>query len=189
MKLSELLLIGVLMLPLFACEDPDTSVETKADIQLFIPLSSTELKSLEVEGGYLFEGETTFCIANKDNSIYCPGNILHVTSGENATLTLPVFEGELSMLSFEWGFGTLGSDDFEMQSPVPLTLESMSGASAIVIDLDEVLLPLVNRMDSEPNTLLKIVITGNSNIRISSVAQMEIPLIVEHEVLTPRFTL
>ncbi len=189
MKLSRLLLIGVLVLPLFSCEDPDTSVETKAEIELFVPLSSTELKSVDVDGEYLFEGETTFCIANKDNSIYCPGNILHVTSGENAKLTLPVFDGELSMVSFEWGFGTLGADEFEMQSPVVLTSDNTSGASAIVIDLDEVLLPLINRMDSNPNTLLKIVVRGNSNIRISSVAQIKIPLIVEHEVLTPRFTL
>ncbi len=189
MKLKKLLWIGVLFLPLIACEDPDTTTQTKTKIQLLISLSPSELKSMQITDVYSFEGETVFCLANKDNSYRCPQNILHVTPDVDAKMIFPAFTGELYQLNLEWGYATLGDEEYQMQSPVVLLSESLSGGGDTEINLGEVLLPLIEKIDNNPNTLIKLVLYGNSESVISAVSKIEIPLLIEHEVLTPRFTL
>lgn len=189
MKLRKIFWMGLLLIPLFACEDPDTTMETKAELRFTIPLNSSELKSTEAES-YSFSGFVTFCLANKDNAQNCPDNILQVMPDKGSVLMLPYFDGEINTLNLEWGYGELGSDVFEMQNAIPLLSgENMSSIENATINLDGILNPIILQMDKNPNTYIKLVITGKANCCVSSEAKMVIPIIVEYEALSPRIML
>lgn len=189
MKLRNLFWTGVLLLTLFACSDPDISVETETRLKFTVPLISTELKNYDTSTEYFFSGYTKFCLANKDNAQDCPDNILHVTAGTGSQLILPVFAGEVNFLKIEWGYSDLGSDVYDMQDPILLSSGNLSGEQAIQINLDKALQPVINKINSNTSAYFKLIISGNTNHFISSAAQITIPIIVEYEALTPRFTL
>uniref|UniRef100_UPI003217AEB0 hypothetical protein n=1 Tax=uncultured Draconibacterium sp. TaxID=1573823 RepID=UPI003217AEB0 len=191
MKLRKLFWIGVVLLPLLACNDPDTTVETEANLQFIIPLSSIGLQTEAVNETYSFSGFATFCLANKDNAQNCPDNILRVTPGTGSVLTFSNLSGDISELKMEWGFDNAGdSGTYNMQGETDLMLpEQVPANGNLSISLDEVLSPLISQVDSNPNSYIKLMIKGNSNFQLTSIAQMKIPIIVKHEVSPIRFTL
>ncbi|MCY1721439.1 hypothetical protein OU798_13870 [Prolixibacteraceae bacterium Z1-6] len=190
MKLRKLFWMAIVLLPLLACNDPDTIAETETKLQFIIPLNSVQSQTKATAETYSFSGFTTFCLANKDNARNCPDNILRVMPGSGSVLTFLNVSGDISELKMEWGFASGGSGSYSMQGEIDLMLpEELPDNGSVSVNLDEVLAPLISQIDSNPKSYIKLLIKGNTDFEFTSIAQMEIPIIVEHEVLPVRFTL
>jgi hypothetical protein len=186
MKLRKLLWIGVFVLPLFACDDPDKTVENTSTLEFLIPIHSAEANANE---SHDFSGFATFSLTNKDNAQNSPSNILRVMQGNGSKLTLPAISGEIKSMQLVWGYAEIDSDNFEMQSSIELLSQGAAKSTQqMVISLDQALMPLIDKIDSNPNTYIKVMVTGNADSAISSMAKLEIPIVVEHEVLEVRFS-
>lgn len=187
MKHTNLFWIALLLLSLVACNEPDNTVETESMLELDIRVNSIVSENND---SYSFAGSTTFCLANKDNAQNFPNNILSVMLGKGATLILPHINGQFTSLQLDWGYGEIGSEVFDMQNSIELlsSVKSLSNHES-AIELDEVLSPVINQIDINPNSYIKIIVSGNANHAVSSIVKMEIPITVEHEVLEVRFTI
>ncbi|WP_340111210.1 hypothetical protein [Maribellus mangrovi] len=193
MKLRKLFWMGILLIPLLACEDVNESTETSAELDVPIPLEAVMIESAASPMDlYSFDGSAAFCLGNKDNVKDCPGMIMGVVPGSGAKLH---FDGigefeEIHSLALEWGYGKFGSTEFEMQPSVDLLKDGeVLTSSNITIDIDEVLVPVIQEMDSNPRIFVFIRLSGWSNFDVSFDARMKVPIVVESEELSPRFTL
>lgn len=190
MKIRKLIWIGVLLLPLLACDNSDEIVQTEATIELKLPLTSIELKSTQLKS-FVFSGYATFCLAKKDHVKNCPNNILKVMPGTGAILSIPLQDENQSISDLEitWGYALNGSDQYNMQQPIELMINEadiMNGS--LEFDLDHVLFPLINNMNLSPDNYYKIVINGKTEFKMNLTATLEVPIIVEHENTSIRFS-
>jgi hypothetical protein len=96
---------------------------------------------------------------------------------------------KINSLLLEWGYQKELAGDYEMQNPINLlsTGNKLKNGS-FDVNLDEVVLPLINGLSDYPGCSFIIQIKGNSNFKISTAANLKIPIIVETESFTPRYT-
>lgn len=188
MKLRKLFWIGLLLLPLLACNDPDRTIETNTKLQFIIPLHSNAASSSATER-YTFSGYATFCLANKENAQSCPDNILQVLPGSGSVLLIPNIDGDVNSLQLVWSYSEQNSDEFMAQGAVDLLPMMTKSEQNLQIDIDEVFVPIISKIDDDPHIYIKVMVLGDASFEINSIAEMEIPIIVEHEVLEVRFTL
>jgi hypothetical protein len=173
-----------------ACDNSDEIAQTEATIELKLPLTSNQLKSNQMES-YEFSGYATFCLAKKDNVQNCPNNILKVMPGTGAVLSIPVQaeNQSISDLVITWGYASKGSQHYNMQPPIELMKNEADLKNGLLdFNLDHVLLPLINNMNLSPDNYFKIVINGKTEFELNLTATMEVPIIVEHENLSIRFS-
>ena len=197
MKLRKLFWIGMVLIPLLACEDVEETLETATELNVPIPLEATlventfSTKSSPIDQ-FKFEGIASFCLANKDKVKNCPGNIIRIVPGNGAEL---IFDGlgeyqQISSLTLEWGYCPAGSIDFHLQEPVEiLPPGELINQAYFSLNLDEVLEPVIQKMNTNPKMFIMVKISGNSNFDISLDAQLKVPMIVQSEMTSPRFTL
>ncbi|MCE4563302.1 hypothetical protein INQ51_03170 [Maribellus sp. CM-23] len=197
MKILNLLWMGVLLMFTISCEKAETNLETDAELLVEVPLDAWQMdegvvaKSTAVEA-YMFRGNTSFCLANKDNLVNCPGAVLGVAPGSGSQLIFNGLEGanEIQSLTIVWGYAAVGSLDIHMQEPVELLGEGQSlTAAEFSLDLDDFLQPVIQKMDSNPRNLIFISVYGYSNFEITVHADLKVPVVVESDLSSPRFTL
>ncbi|WP_233376444.1 hypothetical protein [Maribellus sp. CM-23] len=189
--------MGVLLMFTISCEKAETNLETDAELLVEVPLDAWQMdegvvaKSTAVEA-YMFRGNTSFCLANKDNLVNCPGAVLGVAPGSGSQLIFNGLEGanEIQSLTIVWGYAAVGSLDIHMQEPVELLGEGQSlTAAEFSLDLDDFLQPVIQKMDSNPRNLIFISVYGYSNFEITVHADLKVPVVVESDLSSPRFTL
>lgn len=198
MKNLSLLCLSVLFIFLISCEKDDTNQETNAELLVEVPMNAWQVedafvsKSTTTSTMFMFRGNTSFCLANKDNLNNCPGTVLGVAPGNGSQLIFNGLEGanEIQSLTVVWGYMSAGSIDVHMQDPVELLAEGQSlTANEFSLSLDEFLQPVIQKMDTNPRTLIFISVYGYSNFEVSVHADLKVPVVVESDVASPRFTL
>ena len=198
MKFKTLFWIGLSVILLFSCEErTDTSIiEIESQLISDIPIRSVISENSQLKSNsalnYSFTGSCIFCLKHNDDLKNCQNNILCVKPGSGAVLSFNgIMEGdEIYSLLLEWGYQNKLGDDYEMQEPIVL----LSAGNTLKngqfdVNLDEVVFPLINGLSYYPGCSFMVKIMGNSNFEITSVANLKIPIIVETESFTPRFTL
>ncbi len=197
MKIRKLFWIGMLLIPLLACEDVQDTLQTNAELNVVIPLEATLVENTFITKSspvdqFAFDGIATFCLANKDKLHNCPGTVLGVVPGQGAELR---FEGigedqQIHSLKLEWGYCAAGTFDFQLQPPVQLLPPGeVLNEGRLSLELDEVLAPVIQKMDSNPKMYIMVKVSGTSNFNIAIDAQLKVPVIVQSELSSPRFTL
>jgi len=197
MKLRKIYWIGMLLIPLLACEDVEETLVTETELDVAISLDATMVentfatKSSPIDQ-FTFEGISTFCLAKSDNVKKCPGNVTGVIPGQGAKLRFQEIDEyqQISSLMLEWGYSPAGTFDFQLQSPVQLLPPGeILNEGQISINIDDVLSPVIQKLDSNPGMYILIKISGTSNFDINFDAELNIPVVVETELASPRFTL
>ncbi len=189
MKIRKKIWIVLLLLPFLACNDPDKTIETNTTLQFTIPLHSNILGNTSSTESYSFTGYATVSLVNKNNVQILPGNILQVTPGNGSVLIIPNLASDLNSLQLVWGYGELNDDVFNAQSSVDLSSMLNMENQELQIDIDEVFVPIISQIDSDPNTFIKVMLIGNAGFQVNSVATLEIPVTIKYEVMEVRFTL
>lgn len=198
MKIYTLLLVGILLITLFSCQERNdtTYIETKTDLKIDIPIvtgSSSESKSnLNITKVYYsFSGTGSYSassFASLDEDVY---NIQSIRPENGSELS---FSGinesdEIYTLELEWGYKTSGSEDYAMQAPINLLSFKYAIENGIfTLNMDDVLAQMLNE-EINQNYAFKLIITGSSSFNINTVAKLEIPVTVESEALTTHFEL
>ncbi len=170
--------------------------ETKTEIDVPISLDATMVENTFATKSpidqFSFDGISTFCLAKSDKVKKCPGNVSGVIPGQGAELRFEEM-GEyhqISSLMLEWGYCPAGNFDFQLQSAVQLLPPGeILNQGQFSINLDEVLAPIIQKLDSNPGMYILIKISGTSNFDINFDAKLKIPVVVETELTSPRFTL
>ncbi len=189
MKIRKLIWIGVFILPVFACNKTDDVLQTEATIELIVPLTSNEI-DINLKSVYMFSGRANFCLGKKDNVKNCPVNVLGVKQGTGAILniTLPDKTANVSNLVLRWGYSSTEPNQFKMQETIELNInESSLAEGSLSLNLDKVLTPLISNMDVSPNNYFTIEVSGNTESKLTSIATIKVPIIIEHENLSIRF--
>jgi hypothetical protein len=190
--------IGILIIPLFSCQEKtDTSlVEIKTTVNIEIPItaesfddSKSVLNTSEID--YSFAGANSYSVSSLAES---ENGILKIKKVQPESGTVLSFSGvkegnEISSLQLEWGYKSSISDDYIMKEPINLlSLENTLKDEILEVKLDEVIVHLMNSIDNQ-NSSIKIKITGKSNFDFNCVAKLVIPVTVESETFTTRFAL
>lgn len=196
MKLRKLFWIGILLIPVFACNDVNEQAETNAELNVPIALEAVLVENTYSPESpfdlYTFNGLSTFCLANKDNVKNCPGMVVGVTPGVGAKLH---FDGistnqQIHSLTLEWGYATKGSFEFEMQPPVELLSDGeLLTSDKLTVDIDQVMATVIEKMDENPRFFILVRLSGYSNFDVSFDAVMKVPVVVKSEEISAGFTL
>lgn len=198
MKTLHLLCVSLLLTFLISCEEAETNFETNAELLVEVPLDAWHQegalvsKSNAASSMFMFRGSTSFCLASKDHLKNCPGTVLGVAPGSGSQLIFNGLEDgdEIQTLTIVWGYTPVGSLDFQMQNPVDLLVEGQSlTANEFNVNLDAFLQPIIQKMDANPRTLIFVSVYGYSNFEISVHADLKVPVVVESDIASPRFTL
>ncbi|WP_167615614.1 hypothetical protein [Maribellus sediminis] len=196
MKLRKILWIGILLMPIFACDEVNDQAETSAELNVPITLEAVMVENTFSTTSpfdlYSFNGLNTFCLANKDNVKNCPGLVVGVTPGVGAKLH---FDGigdnqHIQSLQLEWGYGTAGKYEFEMQPPIQLLSDGeLLTPDKLTVDIDQVMAALIQKMDENPRFFIVVKLSGYSNFDVSFDAVMKVPVVVKSEDISAGFTL
>lgn len=197
MKLRKLFWIGMLLIPLWACEDVEETMQTDAELNVTIPLEAKLVENTFATKSspadkFTFDGIATFCLANKDKLHDCPGTVLGVVPGQGAELRFDGIDAsqQINSLVLEWGYCAAGTFEFHLQPPVQLLPPGeVLNEARFTLELDEVLAPVIQKMDSNPKMYILVKVSGDSNFNITLDAQLKVPVVVESELSSPRFTL
>ena len=192
MKLKNLILLGVLLLPLFACNDANTEFVTKTKLIVDIPTKSYLINSSESPKTYHFDGIGIFCLGYSDNLKKCPGDVVQINPGVGSTLSFEALQNSetIEELQLVISYKTQGDENYRQIHSADLLKDSNflnSGTHSLV--MDDLLAPLINQLNENPRYLISIEIKGLANFNLASNAQFSIPLIIESEYNSPRFTL
>ena len=197
MKFKTLLWVGLCVILLFSCEEiPNTTiVEIESQLVSDIPIKSVISENPQLISNstinYSFTGTCTFCLKHNDDLKNCQNNIVCVKLGNGAILSFTgIMEGdEINSLLLEWGYQNELVGDYEMQDPIDLlSTGNILKNGSFEVNLDEVVFPLINSLSDYPGCSFRINILGNSNFKISTSAKLKIPIVVETESFTPRFS-
>ncbi|WP_319500941.1 hypothetical protein [uncultured Draconibacterium sp.] len=192
MKLKNLILLGVLLLPLFACDDANTDYKTETKLIVDIPTKSYLANPSESLETYHFDGTGIFCLGYSDELKKCPGDIVQINPGVGSTISFETLQNDetIKELQLVISYKTQGDDDYQQIHSVDLLQAgNLLSSDTHTLELDDVLAPLINRLNENPRYLISIEIKGLANFNLSSNAQFAIPLIIESEYNSPRFTL
>lgn len=192
MKLKNLFLLGVLLLPLLACNDANTYYTTETKLIVDISTKSYLADLSESSKTYHFNGIGIFCLSYGDNLKESPGDIVQINPGIGSTISFEALQNNetIQELQLVISYKTQGDDDYQQIHAVNLLQGSnfLRGDTRSLV-LDDILTPLINRLNENPRYLISIEINGLANFKLSSDAQFAIPLIIESKYNSPRFTL
>lgn len=199
MKPEKLFLALLFLLLLFSCEKSDeiNPMEITTDVMVDIAVSSELwesplLKSYGGEIGYSFTGTGVFCLASNKDLGKTACEIQVVKPGTGCTLKIPDVTGETKIhcLLLRWDSKPKDSGEFDMQKEIDITslLHDPENGS-FEIDLTSTIIPLVNCFNTNPECMYRIDIVGSSNSNISTTVKLKIPLVVETNVYSTRFSL
>lgn len=199
MKTKKLFLALLFLLPLFSCEKSDeiNTMEITTDIVVDIAVNSEISESLLLKsyGGdieYSFSGTGTFCLASNKDIGKTACEIQSVKPGTGCTLNFSGVTNETRIFSLllKWDSKPKDSEEFEMQKEIDITsLVGNPVNGSFEIDLSNTIIPLVNCFDTNPECMYRIDVIGTSDTNISTMAKLKIPLIVETNVYSTRFSL
>lgn len=192
MKLKNLILFGVLLLPLFACDDANTDYTTETKLIVDIPTKSYLANLSESAETYHFDGIGIFCLSYSNELKKCPGNVVQIIPGVGSTISFEALQNNetIEELQLIISYKIQGDDNYQQIHSVDLLQAGkLLNSDTNTLELDDVLAPLINRLNENPRYLISIEIKGLANFNLSSNAQFEIPLIIESEYNSPRFTL
>lgn len=199
MKPGKLFLALLFLLPLFSCDKSDeiSTLEITTDIVVDIAVNSELwdsplLKSNDYEAGYYFSGTGIFCLASNKDLGKSACEIQSVKPGTGCTLNISeiIDETKIFCLLLRWDSKPKDSEEFDMQKEIDITSlvkEPVNGS--IEIDLANTIIPLVNCFDTNPECMYRIDVAGSSNTNITTTAKLRIPLVVETNVYSTRFSL
>lgn len=192
MKLKNLFLIGVLSLALFSCNEADTDYLTEANLVIDIPTNAHLANLNQTTEVYQFDGIGVFCLGYNEELKNCPGEIVQVIPGEGALLSFTTIQNNETIESLQLliSYKMQGDELFQQIHSVDLLQEgSFVNSNSPTLILDDVLAPLINRLNENPRYFISIEISGTANFNFSSNAQFTVPLMIESEYSSPRFTL
>lgn len=198
MKLNIYLLAGMLILLFYSCEKSKTAiVETEANLKIDIVVTTEFIDNAKSgvsvsEAEYPFSGENTYSISKITKTETGLYDIQKIKPHHEPKLIIHGIANDVEVHSMllEWGYKYSGDADFSMQEPIDLlSFENETDNEVYQIKLEETLIQLINTIDGNSNTILKIKIGGESDFSINSDAYLEIPVIVEASTVNPRFEL
>ena len=195
MKTITYFLIALVLVVFSSCnEKSDTSyykVETKLDAVIPIfPSNSTVFKS---ESGQLdklipFSGTNDYEMSD----LVDPSNHIHrIEPLDGSVLIIPdvneVFE--ISSLELNWGYKSETELNYTMMKSIDLTSLNYSLVNGSAqFDLDEITEQIIAEIN-DPGMILRFSISGECNNRVSGLAKLQIPVIIESEIHDFRFEL
>ena len=198
MKNNILILTGIFLIPLLSCQDKSEKslVETETNVIIDIPIiaesvndEKSGLRILPID--YSFSGENTYSVAGITES---QKGILKIQKVKPVSGTVLSISGikeanEIYSLRLEWGYQSSAGNDYNMFDAIDLlSIKTTLKDETLSVNLDEAIIQLINSINSRESSII-VKITGNSNFKISSIAKLEIPVIVISETITPRFEL
>ncbi len=192
MKLKKLFWIGVLLFPLLACEDADTSYLTEAKLVVDIPTTAYLTDFNESSNIYQFNGIGGFCLGYSDDFKNCPGDIVQIISGTGSSVSFDALKGnetieELQLAIF---YKTQAGDNYQQLQSIDLLQEgSFLNHETNSVDIDDILSPLIARLNENPRYFISIQLQGVANFNLLSSTKFSLPLVIESEFSSPRFTL
>lgn len=198
MKLSTYLLAGMLFFLFNSCEKNKTViVETEANLKIDIVVTTEFMENAKSENSvseaeYPFSGENTYSVSKITKTEFGLYDIQKIKPYHEPSLTIHGLADDVAVhsLFLVWGYKSLGDSDFIMQEPIDLlSFENENDNEIYKVKLEEALILLINTIDDNSNTVLKIKISGESDFNIRSDAFLEIPVIVEASTVSPRFEL
>jgi len=197
MKNNILLVTGIFLIPLLSCQDNSerSLVETETNVIIDIPIiaeSNDEKSGLNTfEIDYTFSGENSYSVSNIADSEKGILKIQKVKPANGTVLSIPGIKKdyEIYSLRLEWGYKSSADNDFIMFDSIDLlSVENTLKDGIFSVNLDEAIIQLINSINSQESSIM-VKITGNSNFNLSSIAKLEIPVIVVSETITPHFAL
>jgi hypothetical protein len=196
MKTSKHILAGLILIAFISCENKDESsvVERKTNLVINIPIVTADIKSglNSLGNDYSFSGAGTFSPKNIDKTENENSNFQKIEPQDGSVLSIPgVNTGdEILILTMEWGYKSLADDNYNLQDPVDLlSFEYTIKNNVLVVDMDEALVHLIHKIANDNESSIQIMITGKSSFDMNCIANLEIPVIVESQQITPRFEL
>lgn len=193
MKLKNLFWIGVILLSALACEDPETTYYTETELALDIPLTAhVNTLSQSVTEQYNFNGIVIFCLGYSDALKSCPGNVVQITPGSGSLLSFEALQSSqtIDQLQLDISYKTQSDATYQsIESIDLLQAGSFLNSETYSVNLDDVLASLISRLNENPRYFISIEISGMANFNISSDALFSVPLLIESEYYSPRFTL
>ncbi|WP_297091938.1 hypothetical protein [uncultured Draconibacterium sp.] len=196
MKLKKLLLIGVVLLPMLACDEPDTSYLTETNLVIDIPITAhlstfNENANPAIEN-YDFNGIGIFCLRYSNELKGCPGDIMQIIPGTGSTLSFEWLKSSetIKKLQLNISYKTQGESLYAKIKTVDLLQAGSSLHNTNKsVNLDDILAPLINRLNENPRYYISIQVNGTANFNINKNAEVSIPMLIETEYHAPRFTL
>ncbi len=199
MKQLSILLVGLILTFFWSCKEShensiiEISTKIELEIELVAEMSNQiPLKAVQIEENYTFYGSGSFCLANNEELGNLVCDIQNVRSGSGCMLSISGMEqgNTINTLQLIWDSKTPDETDFDMQNTIDITsLLPLPENGVIEINLTEVLHPLVNCIDNNPDCMYRLDIQGTSNFELTSMAKLKIPLVVENKLYPVKFTL
>ena len=196
MKTRVFLLAAIIVFS--SCNDEaGVSLKTsEAAITIDIPISDVSKEedksvSLNSSRAYAFSGTSDYELQRLVNPSHGISNIYRITTLQGAVLTIPQIEDESSLQSllFHWGYKIPSDVDFQMKGEVDLlSLDFTVNENTFVVYLDEAVKQIISEIEDDRSTI-KFSISGNSGFSLKSTANLQIPLLIESEIYSPRFEL
>jgi len=197
MKTPSYFFTALLIILFASCNESNEKsyheVETKLDVVIPILSTSGDLKSEseQLNKEIPFSGTNDYELRQMVNNSTQFLNIHRITPLDGSVLVISDMneEHEINSLKFQWGYKSEMDGDYNMMESLDLlSLNHTSINGSLQFDFDEIGKQLISEIN-HPNVMLRFSITGECNQNFSSIANLQIPVIIESEVLTPRFEL
>ena len=197
MKWTVYLLVGSLFFVLTSCNEVSdgTLSSVKTSLTVYVPFTTGNMDNLKSSGSvsnhfYTFSGEQVFTPKNIQTDLGA-SNYKNFKPLEGAKLSLPnvLNVEELHSLILEWSYETTPGNYTLPSSIDLLVLKHSQKEGNLEVSLGNSLSQMIETMGSNYNTSYKILIKGNSNLNLSGIANLEIPLILESDFSGPRLEL
>lgn len=192
---SILYLLCITSLATFlSCSDrvEDSFKEVETDLNIDIPINSL-IKSHDKTSAdnHKFLGSKENYISEIVNQKENIANISSLKTRNGSIITLSgIMENyELSSLLFNWNYkssvnpNTVVEESFDL-----LSLDYTINNGVFQVNIDKELNDLINKMD-DPNGSIKIEISGICNYNLSSIANLNVPIIIKSKIIMPHFEL
>lgn len=196
MKFKNLFWIGVLLLSVLACEEPDTTYLTETNLSIDIPLTShvntLSQSSQSVIEKYDFNGIAIFCLGYDEALKDCPGDVTLITPGSGSVLTFEALQSSetIDQLQLSISYKTQSEASYQQIASIDLLQDgSFLNSETYSVVLDDVLASLIDHLNENPRYYISIEVKGSANFNISSDALFSVPLLIESEYHSPRFAL
>ncbi|MDX8338536.1 hypothetical protein SLH46_05040 [Draconibacterium sp. IB214405] len=192
MKFKNLFWIGLLLLSVLSCEEPDTTYLTETDLSIDIPLTShVNTLSQSVMESYNFNGIAIFCLGYDDALKNCPGDVIQITPGSRSLLSFEALQSSetIDQLELSISYKTQNEAEYKQIGSIDLLQGSFLNSETYMVELDDALATLINRLNENPRYYISLEISGSANFNIDSDARFSVPLVIESEYHSPRFTL
>ncbi len=171
-----------------------SATETKLSIEIPISvINSADSKSelLQQNKDIPFSGTIDYRLYDIINPLSGIRNIRSITAVDGSVFAISqIVDGsEINSLNFNWGYKSLNDADYFMMEPIDLlSVNHQFADGGFELSFDGIANVLLDEI-KDSNIMLRFEITGNSNNDVNGTANLEVPVIIESEVISPRFTL